>query len=299
MGYFVCLVILCQCTSKQNKTPARNSSCVDKTKYCIDSNTDSASSMCTPPAPVDVNKIESNSFQKSKKTKQKNKTVLITKQSQYNISKKEEVKVLTKAKAKLPTFPLPPPKPTTEADIPNIFFSKAKTLGDINCILSEAIVKANYKKSYYSIDPTGFAIVTQLERIEKNGDPVAEKERSNFNAISSDEKFSLHLFIENLFKARKGFYRCIVFLITAEAYVSNSGKSPSRSETDAWLGKGFNKLPKWITEEKFTTDYTITALVYEFEKSESDATARIVTNSSCDAINHLQKAGIYDKLTSN
>lgn len=187
-----------------------------------------------------------------------------------------------------PTNPVP--KPSAEVVITK-FLSKADNLGDVNSILSSALDQNKYLERKYMYVPGGFALITQLERIDANGYSATESARWNVDIKIPFGDFNIKQYLNALFKAQKGYYRCIVFIVTSKNF-QTSGSSPSRAFVDNWLKEGFIRLPLAVEEWKFTKDYIVAAEIYEFTKPENGMEVTLMTPASPSGYIHLTNSGI-------
>lgn len=187
----------------------------------------------------------------------------------------------------------PPPKPSTTYVFPPQFFAIDKKLEDVDIRLIKLLNSANYfDRSYYAV-PDGFAIVTRLEQIEPNGKPIASPAHSNLDVKSGGE-FSLERYLRALFKENSGHYRIIVFIVTKHSF--SQRRTISLEEANQWRDGGLNKLPRSIGQQKYSQDYTCTALIYEFEKLDSKSEALQKESSEISGQEHLQQAKIIKNL---
>jgi hypothetical protein len=193
----------------------------------------------------------------------------------------------------LKRFPWPPPNFSARTTIHNDIFTNAKKLMDVNNILNDALNKNGYyDKSYYQI-PDGFALVTRIEQIDKDGYSLEIPDRWNIKTVS-DLSFNLASYLKALFFSNTGYFRIIVFAVTDVPY-TQSGSKISREEAELWLNNGYDKLPKEIGNYRFSEDYLCTALIYEFKKPESsDAILLIPSNHT--GTEHLIKSKLRASL---
>ena len=212
-------------------------------------------------------------------------------------------KKLAERRSYLPEFPLPAPPASATIILPSYFFkTKAKAneeaiyLKDIAQILNNSLVAAGYfEKSYFAV-PDGFAIVTRLEQINFDGTPKQSSERWA-TVVEPLRKLSLRRYLEALFTANPGYYRIIVFIVTPHPF-SQTAPEINRDEAEAWLRKGVNTLPKSIGQQIYSSDYNITALIYEFEQPSGfeEDKVNIIIPGRLDAKSHLLKAGLWNAL---
>lgn len=208
---------------------------------------------------------------------------------------KRNYRVLTTVKKQdVPEFELPPPQPSATYNFPSEFLSKYEVFGDLEAVLNNSLNQAAYARwSYYYVQ-NGFAVATQLEKIEEDGSPCVEAERWEVNSdnLSEIQEFSIRDYITSLFKAEPGYYRCIVFVVTSD-YFTYSTTPPSKDEALEWIDEGSNRLPKWLASQNLTSDHRLTALIYEFKKLENSESAKILIPSKQSGKNHLEKSKLY------
>jgi hypothetical protein len=160
--------------------------------------------------------------------------------------------------------------------------------------LSDALDDAGYnERSYYSV-PDGFAIVSRLEQIEEDG---TSKPLPNRWAVEIGplQEFSLSRYLQVLFTADPGFFRVIVFVVTPHPFSQKNVKVP-RDEAIKWLAEGLNQLPSDIGDLELSSQYSCTALIYEFEQPRSRKAAILKRPSHLTGLIHLQKAKLWNLL---
>jgi hypothetical protein len=203
-----------------------------------------------------------------------------------------------------PQFELPPPPPTVRYEIPveDFHFPEqgAISLRDLDDTLRKALTASGYEqKSYFAVldeegQYDGFALVTQLEQFEEDGKPKSAPDRFSLE-VSQRQVFSLQEYLEVLFRpGEPGLFRVIVFLITSAAF-STEGEPLGIEGAEELAIKGLNKLPDIIANLEFTDRYTITALIYEFEKPEAGE-AKQRQQSGITGKNHIEQSGFLAAL---
>jgi hypothetical protein len=197
---------------------------------------------------------------------------------------------------KFTQFPTNPvPKPSAEIVITK-FFSKANNLGDVNDVLTSALDQNDYIEKKYLYVPNGFALVTQVERIDENGYSITGSARWNDDVRIPFGDFNVKRYLNALFKAKPGYYRCIVFIVTSDNF-KTSGPSPDRKLVDTWFTDGFNHLPEALMAWNFTKRHVVTAEIYEFKKSDSGTTVKLVVPATPPGNIHLINSGILKILS--
>lgn len=194
-------------------------------------------------------------------------------------------------------FPWPnPPQPSVTAPIPlNLLFgqdTQGRTLMDVGRRLGGAIADAGYLQPVYlSAGCNGFAIVLDLEHIQPDG--ARKPGTAGFGPSSQQERFSLASYIARLFYAPPGYYRQIVFVVSAED-MARTTAPPTESELRSIAKDGSTSLPPAFADVPYTWKHKVLALIYEFEKGPSDGDTRLIPpKGRLGATVHLKKARLY------
>lgn len=195
-------------------------------------------------------------------------------------------------------FPWPPPRASAIIEIPPEFFERPNVsvvyLNDIINKLKQALDVGGYSEKSFYIAPEGFAVVTRLEQFSLDGVPKESPERWSLD-LGPLRTFSVKKYIKALFKARIGYYRIIVFVVSPRPF-SQADSEVSFSEAVSWLTDGLNKVPWSIGLREFTEEYSCTALIYEFIRPESEKKAYLKFPGYLTARRHLKKSGIWNVL---
>lgn len=196
-------------------------------------------------------------------------------------------------------FPWPPPQPSARYEIPNGFFSGARTLGDINYGLYSALDECGYfERSYYCVLPEGgskgFALVARMEQINEEAFPLPLPDRWSIerNSFSS---FSLSEVLNSLFFKKPGYFRIVAFVVYDKPFTPSS-ETLSRDEGMRLLHDGANRLSAEIAAIPFSKDFSCTALIYEFEVPESGKEPRQIENSRHSGRVHLERSKLLEAL---
>lgn len=191
----------------------------------------------------------------------------------------------------IPTFPWPPPKPTSRAPLARALLAKGPaSLGDVARHLEASLAKVGYAEySYYSV-PNGFALATRMEQITTLGAPRPDPLRWS-TALPPQPVFSLGDYLRALFVAPQGDYRVIVFVVTDQAYATTR-QAATRGDADAWLSGGSDHLPESLAHLPFTERMAGSALVYQFRKVGQDDPPTANPPDAAPAAQQLQRSGI-------
>ena len=193
----------------------------------------------------------------------------------------------------LPDFPWPPPTASAWAEIPGELLAggAAQTLGDINKRLGHALDAAGYRQRSVFAVPAGFAIVTQLERIDDDGVPA---DSSRWQLTEASTAFSLVSYVKRLLHAEPGRYRLVVLVVSSVPF-SATGAFMTASEAFKVVTRGLNALPVARAAKKYEANDVVTALIYEFRKMPVGE-PEFVAPSALPGYEHLVRARIWAHL---
>lgn len=180
----------------------------------------------------------------------------------------------------------------TTCEIPNHTFAGRATLAKVDEKIRLVLdTRGYYNRSYFSVR-NGFAVVAQMEQYNRN-DATVRNDRTRWLDYPVKDNFAGMIdAISSVFVAQKGYFRIFVLVVTDSAFTS-SGKQISKQEAAAWLNQGANRLPDDIGRLPFTSGYTVSALVYEFEVPQTTHNPRQVCPAPLyDARTHLIRSGL-------
>ncbi len=193
-----------------------------------------------------------------------------------------------------PEFPNPPPMPSDKEVLPTSVFQSASKLSDYDSIISLALNVGDYStKNYYTfID--GFALVTQIEKLNDDASPLSGEERWRIGSSDLFNDFSLAKYFKALFFAKKGYYRIFVFLVTSQVLTFDTEYELDYSKAQEWLNKGLTFLPPELGNlEAHSPEFKCTVLVYEFKlKNEGEAPELFIPFQN-RARTHLIKTNVW------
>lgn len=199
-----------------------------------------------------------------------------------------------------PLFPWPPPLPSTKTEIPASVFKSCRNLGDVNNILTAALLKNGYTdKSYFLVpakENNGFALATQLEQIDE--DRVPKKDPNRWNTSTINNKYVGWEYIEATLLPNPGFFRVIVFIVTDAPFVPEPFKVDQET-AQSWLYKGSSGFPEQLGEVGFNRYFKVYALVYEYEQKKAESDAVLLKPSKYNAQAHLSKSHVWNALLEN
>lgn len=194
-------------------------------------------------------------------------------------------------------FPWPPPAASaTQVLSRDIFRGSPADLGAVDAVLSRALDARGYvEKRYYGV-PDGFALITRIEQMLPDGASSPEPARWSVEPPRL-RPLSFTDYIKALFTAEPGFYRVLVFVVTATPF----GQSPERMTSDQikeLFSAGLNVLPPVLAEIPYTPRTACTVLIYEFRKPDRADPARPLVPGALGASVHLTRSGLLDALIS-
>ena len=187
-------------------------------------------------------------------------------------------------------FPFPPPRPSTFDDLDPALFGAAATYGDIERQLSAALRAAGYPARSYFATCGGFALVTRVERLRRNGRPFPEPRRfvSIDGTHSTVEDFTLGGIINALLSVEGARFRVIVFLVT-DQLVAFSEAPVDAATAERWVIRGNANLAPSVSRTPLAQTYYAKALIYEFRKTGSRA---VFVDNGTPALAQLRLANI-------
>jgi hypothetical protein len=197
---------------------------------------------------------------------------------------------------KLPEFPWPPPPYSTRLKLDRALLvvgQPSPTNGSVVKRMEQALAANGYTQvSYYAV-PAGFAMVTQIERIDPDAASAAEQRWSTQIEPVSLIPFNLEAYLKALLGKNGDTFRVIVFTFTPTPFTT-SGKVVPPGEAMAWMEKGATALPAALAAQPYGEEAVCTALVYEFRISSLGAALQ--RPSEFDGLQHLRAAGILNAL---
>lgn len=203
------------------------------------------------------------------------------------------------APPRFPTFPLPAPQPSARHVIARAQLPNANTLGQVDARIRAALSRGRYTDPSYFAVYDGFAMVSQMERIQEDGkswpDQAGRWQTGPVSLLPADAgiwRQILAVLPGSQGPSHAGRYRVIVFLVTT-APVLTTASSPTQSEAEAWLDKGAQRLPSSIAARPFTIDHDVIALVYDFKRDAVADRMKVLRPSPLTAPVHLTRAQIF------
>jgi hypothetical protein len=160
------------------------------------------------------------------------------------------------------SFPVEPPLTGVKYTLPAKFFNGSKNLGQVEEILSKKLDEAKYwERSFYDY-PAGFVLVTKIERIHQDGTPFPEPQRWD-SQLRVDPSADFWGFLRGSFWAPIGYYRVMVFIVTAHPVQMNE-TPPEAKDASNWVSGGADRLPLEMRKKALVDGTGCTVLIYEF-----------------------------------
>ncbi|MEI6806961.1 MAG: caspase family protein [Myxococcaceae bacterium] len=206
-------------------------------------------------------------------------------------------KKIMSTKPEIPTaiFSWPPPKASAKEAIPQELLTHGlsqPTLKDIDGEITKALRQIGHSEFSYFTIPSGYALVTRIEKIQKNGTPIMGLERWEAKLNFIDDGSSVKQYFRNLFTANKGYYRIIVFIVSSTEWGEGEDRV-SEDEAIMWLRKGLDRLPNKLASTPFSPNFVCTALIYEFEQTSPKKDPHLLSPGKLAAHTHLEASGFY------
>lgn len=170
------------------------------------------------------------------------------------------------------------------------YFRHCKKLKEVDKILSDGIKELGYEQLSYNYLPNGYAMMTAVEQIRKDGTPLEGTER--WQDYPAGGRFEGILdYLSALVLPRPGYFRMFVFMVTDQTIQRDPGHMDGKIAR-AWLKDGGYELPTSIGNEDFGDRHKITVLLYEFEASEATHMMEQRCNALITLSQHLTKSGV-------
>lgn len=204
-----------------------------------------------------------------------------------------------KREASLPLF-WPPPDASTHQKIPRELLvsnnQQANTWEKVASKLEKALAQNGYSSPGYYAVPEGFALISQLERINPDATPSPPNVRWKIKVDPvSIKPFNIEAYLKALLGKDAGLFRVIAFVFTPIPIVS-SGQESTIDEAKLWVGKGGSQLPQAVSKKIYGEEMVATALIYEFEIPSQGKPARLNKPSERNGQQHLRAARILQAL---
>jgi hypothetical protein len=191
-------------------------------------------------------------------------------------------------------FPWPPPGPSSTFHLEKkLVGGSAPTMAHVADRLRRAFDDAGYPDVRFFAIPGGFVLLAPPEQVDIAGRPVTGSDRWSV-ALPRLREFSLSHYLRMLVRGRTGFYRVIAIAVT------NSDISPADVPGGVPFsplhGRGQLKIPRGISNDSFSNEHYVVAMVYEFEKSDRFPAVTVVSPGRVSGIEHLRRAKVMTAL---
>ncbi len=179
----------------------------------------------------------------------------------------QESPPLTSSSSNIPdfaSFPYPVKSASDSYRFDGRLFLQARSLGEINQQLSQALnAEGYYGKRYFAL-PEGFALVTQLERVYPDGKPLPTLERWG-QSVRHQAQFSLREYMMSLVFAEQGYYRTFAFVVMPRSIAENPLLGLGRLDPKPWQQVEGEKLPEKIAQLSLDDGYVVMLYLFAFD----------------------------------
>ncbi len=197
----------------------------------------------------------------------------------------------SQAEAELPSFPWPPPAPSSRDEIDRRLVAAAGSEPSLRAVadkLEAALKRTHYEYSFYSVPGGGFALAARLERITDDGTAMGGDTR--FLPPDAKARFDLSGYLKALFFAPPGYYRMIALVVTDQPFGRNE-KALDQATAEKLPVAGATMLPQEFSTRPFGPNFRVWALVYEFNKVDA-ANVQPVVPGRLPALTHMTRSGL-------
>ncbi len=189
-------------------------------------------------------------------------------------------------------FPNPAPIPSAKFFLPN-YQTDLETLDEVAIHLEGVFNKAGYKdklRYYYSID--GFALLSKLERFNKDGTEVSSNKR--WVNVFGDGKFSYYQIFKSLFFEVSTEFRMFA-LVIASKNAKIGSQIMTAQVAQELLMHGYETLPEEL-KKKILNPKNLSVLVYHFHQNDIGEVPELDLSGNISAENYLKTAGLSEIL---
>lgn len=167
------------------------------------------------------------------------------------------------------------------------------TLGEVADHLRKALRTAGYEDiGFYSV-PKGFALVTRVEQMSKDGSPLPEPER--FNPHIEPKWDSLWSYVKAVLFATRGYFRMYMIVVTSAPIFTDDERLPFDASLHLASG-GAIDLSDVMRAKPYTPAHRCAVLIYEFHQPTEDHEPNVNVPSTLSASIHLERSGITSAL---
>lgn len=190
-------------------------------------------------------------------------------------------------------FPYPAPFPSARGSVKH-FRPALKKMKAVDGYIRNVLDQAAYGFRYqYHYAVRGFAITTNLERIDANGKPAADDTRWQ-TTVTQRNKFSLYYFFKTIFFAGQGHFRIIALVISPEQYPSQQEASGFKDIVAAFE-EGYPSLPQDI-ENFELQDKTLSVFIYHFYQDDIGLVPRLDVSRRLSVADHFRSSRLMQLL---
>ena len=194
-------------------------------------------------------------------------------------------------------MPWPPPKASRrlrlDKDLLWAEVGDNPSVGDVADHLADELLARDYDRvGFLNVPGDGFALLTGLEQIDDQAMPLEGASRW-VEDIVVERNFSISAFLDALLFAPEGNYRVLVFIFTDETFRENPEETISTEILEEWSARSLVELPPEVADIAVAQDrHTLTALIYEFVKTDNQQSATLRLPGQWNAREHLEFSGL-------
>lgn len=165
------------------------------------------------------------------------------------------------------------------------------TLGYVADSIEKALDRAQIERAVYAIGDSGFAYVTRVEMIHSGGEPFSPPDRFPNDVATASGRGGFLEFILSRFRARPGYFRIIVLVVTSRPISADTAALRLDAATRLIAG-GMATLPP-VLRRRAVRDLQSVALIYEFERPSASDDVLPRGAPLVSARMHLAEAGLW------
>lgn len=189
---------------------------------------------------------------------------------------------------------------TTWADITgeiNLLERGFPTVGDTIQFMADAIRRAGLDKSFwYTTRGAGFVVVTDYEKIDRNGRRISIAKTGRFYGEGEEGPLARLASRIGIIPPDEGLFRAIALVVTDQPFGDGTRVIEPALPTPIVPGSG-KFLPRRLEAQQMTPAHRCIALLFEFERSSPEGPVHLRQGSSLVPVRtHLHRAELLSAL---
>ena len=186
-------------------------------------------------------------------------------------------------------FPIPAPRPSAALYVNN-FKPSLSTYKQVDNYLVNIFNGGGYNgRMHYYYVKSGFAITTNLEKIDADGSPASGEQRWNVS-VSGNGSFSMYQVFKSIFFDTESNFRIFALVVSPGKAAVQSGPSSLSAMTDL-IKYSYPSLPADLNDVVLSAK-TLSILVYQYKQSDVGEVPVLEIKQPISLQKHLSNSGL-------